>query len=369
MPSTPLSVSRRLLCRALPAAALSLAGCQRSAVSRAPLDVITAQPLAASQVRPLTLRKIGSITLGTPAETVEEISSLAVHGGRYYVLDGMAKRVRVFDADGHLAATIGRAGPGPGEFKDPIALTFGPEGLLVADPSHGKYLSLFDEQGRFVAQKPFRSPTLPVSVAVAGDLVASMGLLSITDPEKEGWTVAGLSTTRGDSLGTGCVIDPRYVDSRRHDGRIAHVDFGGVTARGDYVYCYQSISPVVQVMDRTGRALRQIRVTPPFYVAPTDGALSLNQKAIFDFLGSFTAFSGFVPLEDGFVSTYTRFDRAQGEIRAHLLVCREKPALRCGTVQNVRRPVYVPSLDTVYLEEEPQPNQPMRIGVYRVSGV
>jgi hypothetical protein len=125
---------------------------------------------------------------------------------------------------------------------------------------------------------------------------------------------------------------------------------------------------VVQVMDRTGRPLRQIRVAPPFYVAPVDGKKTLNQKSIFGFLGSFTAHARYVPVQGGFVSVYTRFNQERGEVRSSLFVCRDGTPRRCGTVEDIGRPVFIPSLDTVYVAEEMLPDQPVKIGIYHISG-
>ncbi|HYW05375.1 MAG TPA: 6-bladed beta-propeller [Longimicrobium sp.] len=345
----------------------ALAGCGKDERTASPLDTTTVEQLSRSEVDALELTLIDSVTLGTAGESVEEITDLRIKDGKFYVLDAMAKHVRVFGRDGRLHSTIGRAGKGPGEFQDAMSLAVVPEGLFVADPMRGKELSLFTEQGRFVENRAFHTPTPPTSLASSGELIATMGLLSIKDPATEGWNVVGISTMRGDSLGTGCVLDSRFIESRKRDGRLSHFGFGTVTTRADTVYCTQGISPVVQVMDRTGRAVRQIRVAPPFYVAPTDGELKLNQKAMFDFLGTFTAMGGFTPVEGGFVSMYTRFNQEAGEIRVHLLVCRNGAPLRCGTVENIRKPVYIPTLDTVYIEEEPQADRPARIGIYRIA--
>lgn len=49
--------------------------------------------------------------------------------GRIYVLDGQARRVRIFDPDGSLVTAFGRSGGGPGEFSQ--ALSQPPGGILV----------------------------------------------------------------------------------------------------------------------------------------------------------------------------------------------------------------------------------------------
>ncbi|HET7228363.1 MAG TPA: 6-bladed beta-propeller [Longimicrobium sp.] len=335
----------------------------------APMEVASFTRLNSASVERLRLVKVDSIILGTAREGVSAITDFEEHDGELYVLDAMSKSVRVFDRSGALKRVIGRAGHGPGEFTDPVSMAFVGGRMYVADPHAGKRLSTFAPGGRFERETELNVPTVPVSLAEAGDRIATLGILVSGDPARQQWATMAVSTPDGRNVGRGCVLDPRYVESGRRDGMIAHFDFGSVAARGNRLYCVQGISPVVQVMDRAGNPVGQIRVAPPFYLAPHDQKLTMNQKAIFDFMAGFTAHAGFFPVDGGFVSAYSRFDRAQGEVRFHLFVCHGERRPRCGTVENVRRPVYVPSLDTVYLEEEAQPNAPMQVGIYRVEPV
>ncbi|HEV2148668.1 MAG TPA: 6-bladed beta-propeller [Longimicrobiaceae bacterium] len=325
------------------------------------------QRLNERDVEVLQLTKIDSVILGTAEDGVYEITDLEIRGRDLYIVDAKDKSVKVFDSSGRLIRRIGREGSGPGEFKDPLAVAFGDERMYVVDPSAGKRISLFGFDGRFVEMMESNIPTAPVSIAATGDLVFTMGGLSITDPERQGWDVMSVITASGEKVGQGCVMDPRYLASSKRDGMIGRFDFGAVSAREDRVYCIQTITPVVQVMDRSGKPARQIRLAPPFYTAPEDRDAVLNQKAIFDYLGSFTPHGRFFPVDSGFVSVYTRFDRELGEVRNHLFVCREVPRTHCGIVQNIGKPVYAASLDTVYIEEEVGPNEPMQIGIYRLS--
>lgn len=69
--------------------------------------------------------------------------------GRIYVLDRQPKEVRVFDQNGGHVRTLGREGGGPGEFKNPTGLAWGPEGnLWVVDVGNARY-SVFDTAGHY----------------------------------------------------------------------------------------------------------------------------------------------------------------------------------------------------------------------------
>ncbi len=67
------------------------------------------------------------------------VRSIAVDDDRnVYVLDGQARHVRAYDADGNYLRTLGRDGEGPGEFKVPIGLAISNGRLLVRDPANGR---------------------------------------------------------------------------------------------------------------------------------------------------------------------------------------------------------------------------------------
>ncbi len=358
--------SGRLLAGAVCVAALAAAGCRSEPRSRSEVDLASFRRLGPGEVAALSLVKVDSVSLGTSDRDVSQITDLKVWSGRYYVLDGATKSVRVFDHRGRLTNTIGRQGRGPGEFVDPAAIAFQGERMLVADPGAGNRLSVFEKDGRFAEEVAFHTPTAPVAVATAGDRVVTMGVMVPSGTRPEDMNALAVSSARGDVLGRGCAIDPRYVESRERDGVIAHYDFGSLSTDGARMYCTQSITPVVQVMDRAGHAVRQIRLAPPFYVPPHDRKLSMNQKAIFDFMSSFTSHVRLFPLADGFVSVYSRFDPATGENRYHLFVCRGASEARCGVARNVGKPLYMDAAERVYVEEPIQLNRPARIGIYRI---
>ena len=61
----------------------------------------------------------------------------------FYVLDGQASNVRVFDAAGTYVTTLGREGEGPGEFKVPVGIAISDGRVLVRDPANAR-VQLFD---------------------------------------------------------------------------------------------------------------------------------------------------------------------------------------------------------------------------------
>lgn len=71
-----------------------------------------------------------------------------------YVLDQLNRVVQVFDEHGTHLRSIGREGRGPGEFANPVALSWDPEGRLwVVDPGNSRY-SVFSAEGELITTYP-----------------------------------------------------------------------------------------------------------------------------------------------------------------------------------------------------------------------
>ena len=67
-----------------------------------------------------------------------------------YVLDQMNRVLQVFNEDGTHLRTIGREGNGPGEFTNPVAITWDPDGRLwVVDPGSSRY-TVFSAEGELI---------------------------------------------------------------------------------------------------------------------------------------------------------------------------------------------------------------------------
>ncbi len=97
-----------------------------------------------------------SVTLETTIGTAEgdgpdlfgSITDLTIDpGGRFWVFDGQAQELRVFDGDGEFVRTIGRKGEGPGEFAQVIGFDWSPENeLWIMDPNNSR-IAIYDTSG------------------------------------------------------------------------------------------------------------------------------------------------------------------------------------------------------------------------------
>ncbi len=74
--------------------------------------------------------------------------------GRFWLFEGQAQELRLFDRDGRFVRTVGRQGEGPGEFNQVIGMAWGPDdNLWIVDPSNNR-LSVVDTAGVFVDSHP-----------------------------------------------------------------------------------------------------------------------------------------------------------------------------------------------------------------------
>ncbi len=94
--------------------------------------------------------RLGTLDEGGP-EQFAQIAWITSDGeGRIYVVEYLDQEIRVFEADGSHAHTIGRKGEGPGEFTGAVALNWAPDGSFwVTDYGNDRF-SHFSESGEFL---------------------------------------------------------------------------------------------------------------------------------------------------------------------------------------------------------------------------
>ena len=93
--------------------------------------------------------RVGAV-FGEDWEQFGNVRKVAFDGaGQLFVFDNQADRVFVVGPDGQYRRAFGRAGEGPGEFRNPVALAVFRDGrAVVADTRHRAY-HIFDANGDF----------------------------------------------------------------------------------------------------------------------------------------------------------------------------------------------------------------------------
>lgn len=102
----------------------------------------------------LILKK--ELTVGQLAEGGSLFASIAgvdmARDGRLFVLDGINKKIRIFDSAGKLLKELGRTGQGPGEWGTPFIIKLVSENeIMVADAGNRKVVYL-DPQGNLTRE-------------------------------------------------------------------------------------------------------------------------------------------------------------------------------------------------------------------------
>ena len=173
----------------LPLLALAaLSGCTSTRTGE---EAVSPTTVTVDTVPSLVLPSIGpndSVNFGSTRSIVR------LANGALAILDESSQTIRVFGAAGESLREIGRRGAGPGEFQFPM--WFGecrPDTLFVIDPATAR-VSLFDSQGRFVRQHPFKSRGSMMACDVTGqvlrlDIIGSTEMPSEQSPLYQG-TVA-----------------------------------------------------------------------------------------------------------------------------------------------------------------------------------
>ena len=101
------------------------------------------------RLAPRPLLEIGAAVGDTTVTFGRVHDALRLRNGRIVVADRQASQLRIFDHGGELLAAAGRAGDGPGEFRDPRrVLECARDSVFVYDPAHDR-VSVFSAAGTF----------------------------------------------------------------------------------------------------------------------------------------------------------------------------------------------------------------------------
>lgn len=101
------------------------------------------------QFSDIFLQKDSPITLMQEQSLIGSLRALKVDSqNNFWCLDSKARNIKQYDNNGKFIRTIGKKGPGPGEFVRPLAFWIDDDNLLVGDPQSRK-LHVFDKSRKF----------------------------------------------------------------------------------------------------------------------------------------------------------------------------------------------------------------------------
>lgn len=200
------------------------------------------------------VRTLGGSEWGSPARLVEEVRIGRLDGpeeemfggaltiapdrrGGVYVFDGQAPALRHYDAQGRYTRTLGRAGSGPGEYRDAaLGLAVLEDGrVFMRDPRNAR-INIYDPSGQPQAHWPVASG-LFTSRALVMDTAGHAWLKILTGPVERNkpWPIGLLHLDTA-----GAIVDT--VVAPRIDGEPAEAGGGylpdkewDISPRGDIV--------------------------------------------------------------------------------------------------------------------------------------
>lgn len=88
--------------------------------------------------------------------------------GNIYATDWEFKHVKKFGPDGKHALTFGRAGQGPGEFRNPSGVRFAKDGTLYISENFGNKIMFFDAKGVYLNQTILPADIFDIWITPAG---------------------------------------------------------------------------------------------------------------------------------------------------------------------------------------------------------
>jgi hypothetical protein len=154
--------------------------------------------LGSSARRPIQLELEASTVSDAPESQISSPSGFALDGaGRMYIADGRQNRILIFEPDGSFSRTLGRAGPGPGEFQQlgPIAVM---GGKLAAIDTRTRRIAAWDlVTGELVSDRPLWLPRQiwELSATAKGRLIGSYARADPDDPDDLYRHVVGITLT------------------------------------------------------------------------------------------------------------------------------------------------------------------------------
>jgi hypothetical protein len=96
-------------------------------------------------------QRIGGADTG--AASFNQIRDLAAGArGQIYVLDVQVQEIRLFDASGRFVRLVGRAGSGPGEYREPNGIRVAPDGSLWVNDHRNARFTVFTADGAYAKQ-------------------------------------------------------------------------------------------------------------------------------------------------------------------------------------------------------------------------
>lgn len=326
-------------------------------------EVVPANDLAQITVQPVQWIRLAT---GDTAKTV--IQDAVLSRDTLIVLDGGARQLAAYRAStGKELWRVGQRGPADGEFRAPVHVVRAGDSLFVTDREHPNQVSTFDIHGRF--QRGFAL----LEHRALNDIAISGGRIFITILGSErgdtSHALVLIMDQNGNTVGRGCQRDPDVLKSQAAGRLLGVFASSGVVAHDGRVYCFQHATPVVQVLDTNGVAVRTVNEAPPFNAESKDGVFVMDRQRMFNYIGgTWKPLWLWAPTPNGFVSAYSGYDSVAQRPVYPIFSCENAAGQRrCAQAVLNLRPLKIIARDSILVVDELATGRDrLRVGIVRL---
>ncbi len=364
----PVATRAVLLCGFVAVASILTTGCEsRSAPASAEASTWQEEPLRPERVDRLLLDSIGVVPLGRSAEDAPaKVVDVAISAAGIAVLGEHS--ITRYASDGVLQWRLQLKRATTPSLTMPQSIRWWGDGLVAMDMNQRLGLSVVSPDGTLSSIGPVHSAASLASLEVVsnGFVVTSIGLDD--DVKSDGARFAFLLDSTGATRHALCDFHPAYSESIGRGGYFGYHRGLGARVHDSLVYCFQALTPVVQIHNLRGDRRAPLRVAPPFYRRGADAPASPIQENLNRFAATWTEHAAFFPHDSGFVSVYTTFDAEANERIFLLFSCRlrEEVAEGCRTGRLRDRPYLLLPPDTlVTIDYSGDDTSPVRLRYLR----
>jgi hypothetical protein len=272
---------------------------------------------------------------------------VAISAAGIAVLDEQS--IRRYGSDGVLQWRVQLRRATTPSLTTPQSIRWRGDSLVAIDMNQRLGLSVVSPDGTLSPLGPVNTAASLASLEVvsSGFVVTSIALDD--DIRRGDARFAFVLDSTGTTRHALCDFHPTYSESIGSGGYFGYHRGLGARVQDSLVYCFQALTPVVQVHDLRGARRAPLRVAPPFYRRGADAPASPNQADLNRFAATWMEHGAFFPHDSGFVSVYTTFDAEANERIFLLFSCRLREAVAedCRTGRLRDRPYQLLPPDTL----------------------
>lgn len=290
----------------------------------------------APRAMPAALATERTLSLGRDtSESPGDITYAAVGDAGIAIVDNASRQLYGYTTNGRLRWRVPFGGGIEGRVRQPNALSWFGDTLIVAEVDGNEGIWSIDERGiaRKVARLEIETPVTSVQRVSDGYVVATTEADSMFEVDSA--LVVRYFDLQGQEQRRGCRADPRYGASVRARGMTAIFRSFAAVVSADEVFCKQPLSGEVIVMAPSLEERR--RVPLPGWRMREDARMSMDLLSINHFRAKTVEWTGLWRSGSTLTLAGATYDAALGRDRFAVLRCRDDGRAVCATAAGEER--------------------------------